>query len=724
MSKQMLINTVEGHECRIAILDAGRLEELYTERASSASQVGNIYKGKITNIEPSIQAAFIDFGDAKNGFLHVSDLHPKFFPKSSKTTEQVGRRSSHRSRPPIQECLKRGQEIVVQMIKQGIGTKGPAMTTYLSIPGRLLVTMPGMTHVGISRKIEDEEVRSHLRGILDQLEIPKDMGVIVRTAGVDRTKRDMQRDLSYLARLWKSIDKRIEKASAPCEIYQESNLVLRTLRDIYNSDIDRIICDSESVTLGVKEFLDVAVPRAKCKLELYSGRKGLFEEFNVEDEIRKIHSRQVELEKGGSLVIDQTEALVAIDVNSGNFRAHNDPEQNALKLNLIAAEEVARQLHLRDMGGVIVIDFIDMRDDKNRRALEKKMRDLLKNDRAKSKVLRISNFGLVEMTRQRLRPSLKQSLYSRCPHCDGAGQIMSEESVALRVMRSLHAACANPDVTRIEIAVSPRVAHHLLNTQRQSIAGLELRTEKDIVITAQDELTGNDVQITCKNARGSQVAWDKQAAKDAKNAQAEFIDIKDILKGKRPAKKSAPAAKQETSQQADDQASSETSEQTPAKKTRKRGRRGGRNRKKKTTVTTEATATTEETTTDADDNAKDTETAEAAGNNTTRKSALVRTSSENAILPVREADEELAQLRAEATQNEALDEQPEQAEQANQSEQTDSAEPSEPAEKTEPETAKKKTRRRGKRGGRKHRKKNTGETPAQDQTKPADDMDS
>jgi len=591
----MLINTVEGQECRIAILDEGRLEELYTERTSSASQVGNIYKGKITNIEPSIQAAFIEFGGSKNGFLHISDVHPQYFPKS-KNTEQVGKRSPHKTRPAIQGCLRRGQEIVVQMTKQGIGTKGPTMTTYLSIPGRLAVMMPDMTHVGISRKIEDEDTREKIRKILDQLEIPKDMGVIVRTAGIDRTKRELQRDVSYLSRLWTSVNRRIDSAKAPAEIYQESDLVIRTIRDVFDSDINRIICDNKSVALKVKEFLDLAVPRAKCKIELYAGSRGLFDEFHVEDEIQAIHSHRVEMKKGGSLVIDQAEALVAIDVNSGSFRAHHDAETNALELNLAAAEEIGRQLRLRDMGGVIIIDFVDLREDRNRRLLERKMKDILKKDRAKSKVLRISHFGIVEMTRQRLRPSLKQSIYSRCPHCDGTGLVMSHESVSLAVMRRLQVACAHEDVADIEVAVAPSVAHHLSNYQRGIITELENRTEKKIVISANDELSENDVKLICKNQRGATVAFEPPA-KGKKTGESDIVDIK-TLAGKRRERKSAPpektesqnqkkAAKDETKTQDDSAEKDEKDEKDgetgkTEKKSRRRGRRGGRRRRKKT----------------------------------------------------------------------------------------------------------------------------------------------
>ncbi len=529
MSKLMLINTIEGHECRIAVLAENKLQELYSERASAASQVGNIYKGRVTNIEPSIQAAFIDYGGPKNGFLHISDLHPKYFPTPSRQLESVGRRSSHKSRPPMQECLRPGQEVVVQMTKEGIGTKGPTMTTYLSIPGRLLVTMPDMAHIGISRKIEDEEDRDKIKEILAQLEVPENLGVIVRTAGIGRTKRDLQRDLAYLTRLWKAVNDRIAATKAPAEIYKESDLVIRTLRDVYDADIKRIICDSRDVAQRVCEFLDFAGPRTKCKIQYYTGDQGLFREFGVEEEIRKINSRRVELSNGGSIVIDQTEALVAIDVNSGSYRQHKSAELNALYLNLAAADEIARQLRLRDMGGVIVIDFVDMREEKNRRELEKKLRDLLKEDRAKNKVLKISNFGLIQMTRQRLRPSLKQSIFKMCPYCDGTGMVLSNESVALSVIRNLKVACASQDVASIELAVAPEVAHYLLNSQRQIITDIEHEFRKTITVTSRHDLSGNDVHISCINNRGAEVSWDIFRPKTPKQLASLLVEVKNDL---------------------------------------------------------------------------------------------------------------------------------------------------------------------------------------------------
>ena len=581
----MLINAAEGQECRIAIVHNGVLEELYVERASSASRVGNIYKARVTNVEAAIQAAFVDFGAGKNGFLHVSDLHPQYFPKGKSVAEPVGRKQRHCDRPPIQECLHRGQEVIVQLTKDGIGTKGPTMTTYLSIPGKYLVMMPGMSHMGVSRKIEDEEARQKAREILADLSLPQDMGFIVRTAGMNRPKRDLQRDLHYLSRLWKSVKQRINTSKPPAEIYQESDLVTRTIRDVYNTDISRIICDSKPVALKVKEFLDVAMPRVKHVIELYVGKGGLFHDFGLEREIEKINAQRVELPLGGSLVIDQTEALVAIDVNSGRFREHSDAETTALKINQEAAREIARQLRLRDMGGVIIIDFIDMRQEKNRRAVEKSFREAMKVDRAKTKVLRISSFGIVEMTRQRVRPSLRASVYRTCPHCQGSGIIKSEESLALLVLRSLQRAGSNPEIANITVTVAPAVAHHLTNYQRQQIVDLETQTGKSIIIQADPGLMGDQVRISCINTRGSEVAWEQDmstaaskelpvvtvldSAPSAQDDQPETEDFDDQLPQQ-------PPAEQDGASLGEPQSQDGSGQQPSPRRRRGRRRRKGR----------------------------------------------------------------------------------------------------------------------------------------------------
>src|SRR3954464_6444312 len=483
MAKEMLINVSAGEECRIALLENGKLEELYMERASSTSHVGNIYKGRVTNVEPSIQAAFVDFGLGRNGFLHISDLMPTYFGrKGEDIQEAVGRKMARRDRPPIQRCLRRGDEIIVQIIKEGIGTKGPTLSTYLSIPGRILVMMPGMGKFGVSRKIEDEDERRRLRTILDSLKPIKDVGFIIRTAGIGKTKTDIQRDLTFLTRLWQTIEKKMKSGPGPMELYTEGDLVTRTVRDVFSSDIDRIVIDNKDVAKRVKEVIKLSNPRTKNKVELYEDPIPLFHKYGMEREIELMYSRHVPLPSGGSLVIDSTEAIVAIDVNSGKFRDHSDAEMTAFKTDMEAADEIPRQLKLRDLGGVIICDFIDLRYERHRRDLEQKLHENLKNDRAKTKVLRMSQFGIIEMTRQRMRPSLKRSIYFDCPHCKGAGLVKTPESMSLDVMRRLAIAANDLKVARVELAANQDVAYYLLNKKRRSLAALEAETNKRIVV--------------------------------------------------------------------------------------------------------------------------------------------------------------------------------------------------------------------------------------------------
>src|SRR5271163_2397692 len=481
----MLINVSEGEECRIALVEDGKLEELYMERTSSTSHVRNIYKGRVTNVEPSIQAAFVDFGLGRNGFLHISDLMPTYFGRNGADVhETVGRKMARRDRPPIQRCLRRGDEIIVQIIKEGIGTKGPTLTTYLSIPGRILVMMPGMAKMGVSRKIEDEEERRRLRQILDSLKPPKDVGFIIRTAGIGKSKTEIQRDLTYLTRLWQNLEKKRLSGPGPLELYTEGDLVTRTVRDFFSNDIDAIVVDNKEVARRVREVIKLANPRAKDKVELYEDPVPLFHRYGIERDIELMYSRHVPLPSGGSLVIDSTEAVVAIDVNSGKFRDHSDAETTAFKTDMEAADEIPRQLRLRDLGGVIICDFIDLRYERHRRDLERKLHDNFQKDRAKTKVLRMSQFGIIEMTRQRMRPSLKRSIYFDCPNCKGAGLVKTPESMSLDVMRKLAIAAADARVVRAQLSIFPEVASYLLNKKRAALAELEARTGKKVVVIA------------------------------------------------------------------------------------------------------------------------------------------------------------------------------------------------------------------------------------------------
>jgi ribonuclease E len=503
--REMLINVSDGDECRIAMLCDGRLEELFMERATATSNVGNIYKGRVTNVEPSIQAAFVDFGLPLHGFLHISDLHPKYFPESKGEAEVVGKKTPRRHRPPIQVCLRRGQEIVVQVIKEGIGTKGPTLSSYISLPGRFLVMMPDMEQLGVSRKIEDEEQRRLLRDLLAQLSLPKDMGFIVRTAGLDRTKRDLQRDLNYLTRLWRTVVGRLKKEPAPAELYKESDLVIRTIRDVYDSSLSRIVVDSSTVAAKVRDFLSIASPRSQDAVVEYTDAEPLFHRHGIESEIDKLHSRHVPLPCGGSLVIEQTEALVAIDVNSGRFRVPENAEETAYRVNLEAVDEIARQLRLRDLGGLIICDLIDMAQEKHRRAIERRLADALKKHKERAKILRISRFGILEMTRQRQRPSFAKSVFQECARCGGSGRVKTPESAGLDVMRQIRLASHRSGVTSIDVSVSSLVATDLLNRKRHQITDLERATGQTIRIHAREDLNVGHVQVSCTDRRGREV---------------------------------------------------------------------------------------------------------------------------------------------------------------------------------------------------------------------------
>ncbi len=502
VSKEMIINVVPRDECRIAILENGRLEEIYLERAGSENYVGNIYKGVVTNVEPSIQAAFVDFGMGKNGFLHISDLHPKYFPGGGAETETIGRKIPRRSRPPIQRCLRRGDEVIVQITKEGIGTKGPTLTTYLSIPGRFLVMLPGMRQLGVSRKIEDDDLRRRLRQQLSELKLPEEYGFIARTAADGRTKRELQSDLNYLLRLWRAVEKRIKRVKAPAELYRESDLVIRTIRDVFTSDIQRIVVDDAEVARRAHEFLAIFSPRARDIVYVYDEPTPIFHKYGIEEELERLHSKHVPLSSGGSLVIEQTEALVAIDVNSGRFRTEGDAESTAYKINLEAADEIARQLRLRDLGGVIVCDFIDMNQQRHRRDVERRLAQNLKKHKERVKVLRMSRFGMIELTRQRQRASLMRSIYTECRACHGRGLVKTPESVALDVLRKLQLAATQEHIQQIEVHVHPEVAHLLVNRKRSLLHDLETRYRRTIHIVAEPGYGPDQVSMQCLDHRG------------------------------------------------------------------------------------------------------------------------------------------------------------------------------------------------------------------------------
>lgn len=749
MKKVMLINVLQPEECRIAILENNVLEELYVERASHESYVGNIYKGRVVNIEPSIQAAFVDFGVGRNGFLHVSDVEPTYYrhlaghgeeedrrgqrggprrggqpprkpipdvedypletevievappefsdepfheseelearmdaqdsgsetqdsgpdsvtfsfgaepenggsdmgdegdkppsmpsanritesgdeddllfskpkgeasapqpadepffmgdeiaaPEAPETPEEFsggdfeqevvqesgfpesegagfsdepsrgeaprrdsgrrdGRRDNRREgrgdrrsegrgdrrdggrssrgrsgsgsiregsrdqgrsgrgmsggkggrlvgkpKPMIQDIFKKGQEVIVQVIKEGVGTKGPTLSTYISIAGRYLVLMPGLNRVGVSRKISDEDQRRRLRDIFVNLKAPKGVGFIIRTAGIDRNQVELQRDLAYLCRLWQVVAKRIKNVKSPSEIYQESDMITRTIRDTFTNDIDEIVVDEKGAFEHAQEFLQFVMPKFADRIKYHEGRAPLFHHYRIEEEIAKIQMKKVPLPMGGSIVIEQTEALVAIDVNSGSYRAEGNAEETAYQINLQAAREIGRQLRLRDLGGVIVNDFIDMRDEKHRRAVEKAMRDSVRRDRARTKVLRISPFGIIEMTRQRIRPSLKRSVYHDCPFCKGMASVKTSESMCIEVMRLVQMAAFMGSVAQVKVRVAAETADYLLNNKRREIGKIEEESGSTVSVKGELGVPPELLEVVIVDGQGNE----------------------------------------------------------------------------------------------------------------------------------------------------------------------------------------------------------------------------
>ena len=501
----MLVNDVPGEECRIAIVDEhGRLDTYFAERETTSTNVGNIYKARVANVEPAIQAAFVDFGTGNNGFLHVSDLHPKYFPGKERT-ERVGRKIPRRERPAIQEALRRGQEIVVQVIKEGIGTKGPTVSSYLSVPGRLLVMMPDMDRVGVSRKLDDEDQRREMRAILDSLELPEGCGFILRTAGFDATKSELQRDAAYLTRLWNAMNRRSDRTGGPCALYTESDLMVRTLRDYADSSIDAIIVDSPGAFERAKLFLEIVAPRAATKVHYWDRAVPLFYAYDVERQIEEIHARQVPLKSGGALVFDQAEALVAIDVNSGRSRSAKDSETNAYQTNCEAVDEIARQLRLRDLGGLIILDLIDMRSPKHRRDIEQRMADALRRDRAKTTFLPIGDFGMMEMTRQRMRPSLRKTHFSDCTHCSGSGEIRMPDAVAADVIRRATLLFTFDRVRRVEVVCSTKIATEMLSGKRRMLHELEERTGKRVDVRISEAFAPDRVDLYAYDERNADI---------------------------------------------------------------------------------------------------------------------------------------------------------------------------------------------------------------------------
>ncbi|QOD92226.1 Rne/Rng family ribonuclease [Lysobacter sp. CW239] len=483
--KRMLINATQAEELRVAIVDGQTLYDIDIEQPSKEQKKSNIYKGKITRLEPSLEAAFVEYGGERHGFLPLKEISRDYFAAGV-----------DHNKAGLKELLREGQEVVVQVDKEERGNKGAALTTFISLAGRYMVLMPNSpTAGGVSRRIEGED-RAELKRAMDALNIPDDMGVIIRTAGVGRDAEELQWDLDYLLQVWKSVAEAALTKPAPFLIYQESRLIIRALRDYMRPDIGEVLVDTEEMYAEAREFVEQVMPHNLRKLKHYTDDVPLFNRFQIESQIENAYEREVRLPSGGALVIDQTEALTAVDVNSARATKGGDIEETAFNTNLEAAEEVARQMRLRDLAGLVVIDFIDMSSNRHQREVENRLQNSLKQDRARVQVGRISRFGLLEMSRQRLRPSLGESSQLICPRCEGHGRMRSVESLSLSILRVSEEHAMKENTGQVLVQAPTEIANYLLNEKRRAINEIETRHGAPIVIVADEQLLTPHYEVT------------------------------------------------------------------------------------------------------------------------------------------------------------------------------------------------------------------------------------
>jgi ribonuclease E len=541
--KRILINALQAEEIRVAMVDGQKLYDLDIESSDREQKKGNIYRAKISRIEPSLEAAFIDFGSERHGFLPLKEISPEYFYNAPAEGE----------RAKIDKVLKEGQELIVQVEKEERGTKGAALTTYISLAGRYLVLMPNNPDAGgISRRIEGED-RAELRDKLANLTITQGAGVIIRTAGVGRTVEELQWDLDYLDTAWQAIRKAALSGVAPFLIYQESNVIVRAIRDHLRQDIGEVLVDNEQVFEKAKDLIQQVMPSYGSKVKLYQDETPLFNRFQIEGQIESAFQREVRLPSGGAIVIDPTEALVSIDINSARATKGGDIEETALHTNLEAADEIARQLRLRDMGGLVVIDFIDMSANKNQKAVENRLKEALKSDRARVQIGRISRFGLLEMSRQRLRPSLGETSGVVCPRCHGQGSIRDVQSLALQILRLLEDEAVKERTGEVRVQVPVPVGTFLLNEKRQQLESIQRRHKVRVLVIPNPNMETPNYDLQRLRDDDPQVAnlelsIDVQASTPApepelvraKQAEAREQALVTDIKPKTPAPESAP----------------------------------------------------------------------------------------------------------------------------------------------------------------------------------------
>ncbi len=626
MSRKMLIDAAHPEETRVVVVENNRVEEFDFESASRKPIRGNIYLAKVTRVEPSLQAAFVEYGGNKHGFLAFNEIHPDYYqiptadrealreqeaeitgdltedaPESEGdgevetpsadeddlVDEASRRRRNFMRKYKIQEVIKRRQVLLVQVAKEERGNKGAALTTYLSLAGRYCVLMPNTARGGgISRKITSATDRKRLKSAVSELSVPHGMGLIIRTAGASRTKTEIKRDYDYLIRLWETIRTLTLESSAPSLIYEEGNLVKRVIRDLYDKDIDEVLVEGEPSYKEAKAFMKMLMPSHAKKVQHYKDSTPLFLRHQVESQLEAIHSPTAQLKSGGYIVINPTEALVSIDVNSGKSTKERNIEQTALRTNLEAAEEAARQMRLRDLAGLLVLDFIDMDENKNVRAVEKKMKDALKRDRARIQIGRISQFGLMEMSRQRRRTSLVEGSADMCPHCQGNGHIRSIESSALVALRTVEEEGVRGRAAHVRLSCSPEVALYVLNEKRDHLNAIEARYDMRVTVNADDGL----MRPACNVER---VESRREAARAEALAQEEAAPVSAGVEAPEP----VSDASDNEAPSAEDNADDETS---GGRKRRRRGRRGGRNRRRREDTGNDENSNTEVQTDDGE----------------------------------------------------------------------------------------------------------------------------
>lgn len=504
MLKEIIINRDE-YETRAALLENNALAELFIERRGERYVLGNIYKGRVNSILPGMQAAFVDIGLGRNAFLHVSDVahhleeFEEFMDADNAEESKSGRRkrSEYRRRneaPSIRDLLKKGQEILVQVDKEPMDTKGPRVTAYITLPGRYLVYMPTVEHVGVSRRIEDEAERQRLKEIIERIR-PKNHGFIIRTAAEGKGEEEFQSDIKFLSHHWERINKHAQSSSAPALIHEDLGLIFRVIRDIFTQDVKRFVIDSKEEYDRIIEFLDSLLPALKPKVKLYDKKEPIFEAFSIEKQISKALRQKIWLKSGGHIVINPTEALVSIDVNTGKYVGRENAEETILKTNVEAATEIARQIRLRDLGGIIIIDFIDMDKEEHKNEVLKTMEDALKQDRSRTNILQITDLGLVEMTRQRTKPSLSSMLCQPCPYCQGDGSVISTESTSIAILRRIKEINRKTGEKKIKVMASGPVALRLLEDDNDKVRELAKKLEMEIDIEEDLDLHIEDFKI-------------------------------------------------------------------------------------------------------------------------------------------------------------------------------------------------------------------------------------